>query len=54
MKILVVEDDEGAAEFITAGPVARGHEPTGHEPTLARDGREGCERATAVASTSLC
>ncbi len=42
MKILVVEDDEGAAEFIAAGLVAHGH-----EPTLARDGREGYERATA-------
>ena len=42
MKILVVEDDEGTADFIAAGLVARGH-----APTLARDGREGYERATA-------
>ncbi len=42
MKILVVEDDEGTAEFIAAGLVARGH-----EPTLARDGREGYERVSA-------
>src|SRR5271157_398915 len=42
MKILVVEDDEGTARFIAAGLFARGH-----EPTLARDGREGYERATA-------
>ena len=42
MKILVVEDDEGAAEFIAAGLAARGH-----EATVASDGREGFERATA-------
>ncbi|RBP14391.1 two-component system OmpR family response regulator [Roseiarcus fermentans] len=42
MKILVVEDDEGTAEFVVAGLVARGH-----EPTVARDGREGYERARA-------
>ncbi len=42
MKILVVEDDEGTAEFIAAGLRARGH-----EPALARDGREGYERASA-------
>jgi len=41
MKILVVEDDEGTAEFIAAGLVARGH-----EPAVARDGREGYERAS--------
>ena len=41
MKILVVEDDEGTAKFIAAGLVARGH-----EPTVARDGREGYERAS--------
>ena len=41
MKILVVEDDEGTADFIAAGLVERGH-----APTLARDGREGYERAT--------
>jgi two-component system OmpR family response regulator len=41
MKILVVEDDEGTAEFIAAGLVA-----LGHQPTVARDGREGYERAT--------
>ena len=42
MKVLVVEDDEGTAEFISAGLVARGH-----APIVARDGREGYERATA-------
>ena len=42
MKILVVEDDEGTADFIAAGLAARGH-----EATLARDGREGYERASA-------
>ena len=42
MKILVVEDDEGTAGFIAAGLAARGH-----EPTVARDGREGYERASA-------
>ncbi len=42
MKILVVEDDDGTAEFIVAGLRARGH-----EPTLARDGREGYQRARA-------
>jgi two-component system OmpR family response regulator len=42
MKILVVEDDEGTADFIAAGLVARGH-----EPAIARDGRQGYERATA-------
>ena len=42
MKILVVEDDEGTAAFIAAGLRARGH-----EPVLARDGREGYERASA-------
>ena len=42
MKILVVEDDEGAADFIAAGLNARGH-----EATVARDGREGFERASA-------
>ena len=42
MKILVVEDDEGTARFIAEGLLARGH-----EPTLARDGREGYERAAA-------
>jgi len=41
VKILVVEDDEGTAKFIAAGLVARGH-----EPTVARDGREGYERAS--------
>jgi two-component system OmpR family response regulator len=41
MKILVIEDDEGTARFIAAGLLERGH-----EPTLARDGREGYERAT--------
>jgi two-component system OmpR family response regulator len=42
MKVLVVEDDEGTAEFIAAGLRARGH-----EPTVARDGREGYERSGA-------
>ena len=42
MKILVVEDDEGTADFIVAALKARGH-----ELTIARDGREGFERATA-------
>ena len=42
MKILVVEDDKGAADFIAAGLEARGH-----EAAVARDGREGFERATA-------
>ncbi len=42
MRVLVVEDDEGTAEFIAAGLVARGH-----EPTVARDGLEGYERARA-------
>jgi len=42
MKVLVVEDDEGTAAFIAAGLVARGH-----EPTVARDGREGYERVSA-------
>jgi two-component system OmpR family response regulator len=41
MKILVVEDDDEAADFIAAGLEARGH-----EATVARDGREGFERAT--------
>ena len=38
----MVEDDEGTAEFIAAGLATRGH-----EPTVARDGREGYERASA-------
>jgi two-component system OmpR family response regulator len=42
MRVLVVEDDEGTAEFIATGLVARGH-----EPTVARDGRDGYERARA-------
>jgi two-component system, OmpR family, response regulator len=42
VKVLVVEDDEGTAEFIAAGLATRGH-----EPTVARDGREGYERASA-------
>ncbi len=42
MKILVVEDDEETADFISAGLEARGH-----EATVASDGREGFERATA-------
>src|SRR5271165_2002846 len=42
MKILVVEDDEGTAEFIAAGLIARGH-----ESIVARDGREGYECAAA-------
>jgi two-component system OmpR family response regulator len=42
MKVLVVEDDEETAEFIAAGLAIRGH-----ELTLARDGREGYERASA-------
>jgi two-component system OmpR family response regulator len=41
MKILVVEDDEGTAEFVVAGLSARGH-----EAIVARDGRDGYERAT--------
>jgi two-component system, OmpR family, response regulator len=41
VKVLVVEDDEGTAEFIAAGLAARGH-----EPTVARDGLEGYERAS--------
>jgi DNA-binding response OmpR family regulator len=36
MKVLVVEDDEETAGFIAAGLATRGH-----EPTVARDGREG-------------
>ncbi len=40
MKILIVEDDEETAGFIAAGLEARGH-----EATIARDGREGFERA---------
>jgi two-component system OmpR family response regulator len=42
MKILVVEDDEETAGFIATGLVGRGH-----LATVARDGREGYERATA-------
>src|ERR1700735_2710773 len=42
MRILVVEDDEGTARFIAVGLRARGH-----EPTVASDGREGYERASA-------
>src|SRR5271165_1289776 len=42
MRILVVEDDEGTADFIAAGLVARGH-----EAIVARNGREGFERAAA-------
>ncbi|HKN27439.1 MAG TPA: response regulator transcription factor [Roseiarcus sp.] len=42
MKILVVEDDEETADFIATGLEARGH-----EVTVAKDGREGFERATA-------
>jgi two-component system, OmpR family, response regulator len=42
VKVLVVEDDEETAEFIAAGLAVRGH-----EPTVARDGREGYERASA-------
>jgi two-component system OmpR family response regulator len=42
MKILIVEDDEGTAESIAAGLAARGH-----QPTVARDGREGYEHAIA-------
>jgi two-component system OmpR family response regulator len=42
MKVLVVEDDEGAAGFVAAGLAARGH-----QPTVARDGREGYLRASA-------
>ena len=42
MRILVVEDDEGTAGFIAEGLRARGH-----EPTVARDGREGYERVSA-------
>jgi two-component system, OmpR family, response regulator len=42
MKILVVEDHDGTAEFIVAGLKARGH-----DAAVARDGREGYERAVA-------
>ena len=42
MKILVIEDDDGTAEFIVGGLKARGH-----DATVARDGREGYERAVA-------
>ena len=42
MKILVIEDDEGTVEFIAAGLVARGH-----QPTVARNGRDGYQRAIA-------
>src|SRR5271165_1943280 len=42
MKILVVEDDKGTVEFLVCGLVARGH-----EVFVARDGREGYQRATA-------
>ena len=42
MRILVVEDDEGAADFIAKGLAARGH-----EATVAKDGREGFLRAVA-------
>ena len=42
MKILIVEDDEETANFIAAGLAERGH-----EPTVAREGREGYERAIA-------
>ena len=42
MNILVVEDDEGTADFIAAGLFARGH-----EATVARDGRAGYLRAVA-------
>jgi two-component system, OmpR family, response regulator len=42
MKVLLVEDDEGTAEFIAAGLAVRGH-----ETTVAHDGREGYERASA-------
>jgi two-component system OmpR family response regulator len=41
MEILVVEDDEETAEFIAAGLVARGH-----QPTVARNGRDGYRLAT--------
>jgi len=40
----VVEDDEGTAAFVSEGLRARGH-----EPTVARDGREGYERAASNA-----
>ncbi len=42
MKILVVEDDAGTADFIAAGLELRGH-----EATVAMDGREGFSRASA-------
>ena len=42
MKILIVEDDEETANFIAAVLAERGH-----EPTVAREGREGYERAIA-------
>jgi two-component system OmpR family response regulator len=41
MKVLVVEDDAGTAEFIVAGLRARGH-----EAVVAHDGRAGYERAS--------
>src|SRR5271165_3664660 len=42
MRILVVEDDDGTADFIAAGLVARGH-----EAIVAGNGREGFEQAVA-------
>jgi two-component system, OmpR family, response regulator len=42
MKILVVEDDKGTVDFLVSGLNARGH-----EVFVARDGREGYQRATA-------
>jgi two-component system, OmpR family, response regulator len=42
MKVLVVEDDEGAAGFLVSALIARGH-----EAVVASDGREGYERARA-------
>ncbi len=42
MKILVVEDDKGTADFIAVELEARGH-----EATVATDGREGFSRASA-------
>jgi two-component system OmpR family response regulator len=40
MRILIVEDDEGAAEFIASGLKARGH-----EATVAADGASGFDEA---------
>jgi two-component system OmpR family response regulator len=42
MKILIIEDDEETADFVATGLAARGH-----EAAIAKDGRQGFERAVA-------